>query len=567
MSGIFSRIAEFSVYGTLWTLALLFADRVFGRRGGVLWRYFVAGCIAIHLLIPVHVQWLQLMPSSMGQERAVQEDLMEKGEAEAITLVQEGAGDIPVSKPEKQIGKSIEKVVRQNRAGIQSLWILLQRIWLLGVFCSFFRVFLSYRMFCRQMARWELPVREEEKQILEQIKKQYGIRRRIVLKRSRAAVSPMLYGTVRPVVLLPDLEYCETEYRYIFQHELCHYRHGDIWMKYVFTACRGIYWFCPPVWRLCRYAFAQMELLCDEAVVREKGQKEKMEYGMVVFRHILRDRKWESNILTTYFYGGKECVKMRFEHIMGKTAKKVCIGAVAVAAACAVFLGGVKWGSAAKTENTKKTGQPVAEKKTAEKKILVLGSRESDYAEALLLIHVNEEAGSVTLERMPEGQEIYFMDELNRMRGMIDASEEGELLPSLKYFVYGMLHGGVEKEKRASVDLSCVLDEKKSDRLMTILEMHNNGTAKEFDRKEFIGLLTEGKMELGLSNECRVGDLTALMEKVISGELKVIFTGSWEKKLEVSGREYGYPTGVYTYPTDGNECGYPVEGNIYEMEK
>lgn len=279
MSGIFFRIIEFSVYGTLWAMLLLLADRIFGRRGGVLWRYFAACCIVLHLLVPVHVQWLQLMPSTGWQEKTAKETLMEEGAAEAVTLAQGKAEDIPVSEPKEKIGSSIEKTVRRNQAGIHFLLILLQQIWLLGMICYFFWVFLSYRMFCRRMARWEVSAREEEKQILEQTKKQYGIKRRIVLKRSRAAVSPMLYGIVRPVALLPDLEYCETEYRYIFQHELCHYKHGDIWMKYVFTACRGIYWFCPLIWRLCRYAFAQMELLCDEAVVRGKCQKEKKEYG------------------------------------------------------------------------------------------------------------------------------------------------------------------------------------------------------------------------------------------------------------------------------------------------
>ncbi len=559
MSEVFVRILEFSVYGALWTLVLLLADRVFGRRGGVLWRYFAACCIVLHLLVPVHVQWLQLKLSTGGQEKMAKEALMEEGAAEAITLAQGKAEDIPVSEPKEKIEKSIEKVVRQNQVSINSLFMLLQQIWILGMFCYFFRVILSYRMFCRQTARWELPAKEEEKRILEQVKKQYGIRRRIVLKRSSEAASPMLYGIVRPVVVLPDFEYCETEYRYIFQHELCHYKHGDIWMKYVFTVCRGIYWFCPLIGWLCRYAFAQMEFLCDGTVVNGKCQQEKREYGMVVFRHILQGGKWESTILTTHFYGGKECVKMRFERMMGTTTRKACIGAVALAAVCVAFLGGVKWGSAVATDNTEQTGRTVAEKKTDEENILVIGSRDSEYAEALLLIHVDEAAGSVTLERMPEGQEMYFRKEMKRLPSKnVLEDGEGEMFLFTQYFVYGMLLGKTEREKRVDMDLSCVMDEKRTDRLMTVLEKLSNGTAKEFDRKEFIELLTKGKIELGLSEECRVGDLTALMEKVISGELEVVFTGSWEGKQEVAGREYGYPTGVYTYKVDENEYSYPT---------
>lgn len=572
MPEVFLRIIEFSIYGTLWIMMLLLADRIFGRRGGILWRYFTAGCIVLHLLVPVHVQWIQLMPSAGWQEKMAKEALMEEGAVEAITMRQGETGDILASEPngktvsmqgvtdhKKKAGRNfsqmlfsvrrqIESIVRQNQEMLDSLLIVLRRIWFIGMICYFFWIFLSYRTFCKQMARWELPVKEEEERIFRQTKKQYGVKRRIALKRSSEAVSPMLYGIVRPVVLLPDAEYCEKEYRYIFQHELCHYKHGDIWMKYLFIVCRGIYWFCPPIWRLCRYAFTQMEFLCDETVVRGKDKEEKREYSMVIFRHILQGRKWESAILTTHFYGGKECVKLRFEHIMGTATRKACIGAVAVAAACVAFLGGVKWGSAAETDHTAKTEQPVIEKKAVEKKILVIGSRDSDYAEALLLIHVDEEAGSVTLERLPEGQEIYFMDELKHMSGK-NALEDGDKEPllSAKYFVYGMLRGKIERDKRSDMDLSCVMDEKRTDRLMTVLEMLSNKTAKEFDRKEFIELLTEGMIELGVSKECRVGDLTALMEKVLSGELEVDFTGSWEEKMKVAGREYGYPTGVYIY--------------------
>jgi len=565
MSEVFLRIIEFSVYGALWTMALLLADKIFGRRGGALWRYFAAGCIVLHMLVPVHVQWLQLMPSA-GWDEVAGDAVLEQGALDAVVLKR--GGDIPASEPGGRtagmqavadagkgagrnplqilfsVERQIESMVRQNQETIGSLLILLRRIWFIGMICCFILAFLPYRAFCKQMARWELPVTEEEERIFLQVKKQYGIKRRILLKRSRAAASPMLYGVIRPVILLPDVEYCETEYRYIFQHELCHYKHGDIWMKYVFTLCRGIYWFCPPVWMLCRYAFAQMEFFCDETVVRGRCPEEKREYCMVVFRHILQGRKWESAALTTHFYGRKECVKMRFEHIMGEAKKKACIGAVAVAAACVFFFGGVKWGSTVGTGNTAKTEQPLEEKRTDGKKIMMISSGDSDFAEAFLLLHVDEAAGSVALEKLPEGQEIYFMDELERMPGNTTREDgEEESLLSAKYCVYGMLQGKTEREKRTDMDSVCVIDARRADRLMAVLEMLRNGAVKEFDRKEFIEFLTGGMIKLGVSKECRAGDLAALMEKVLSGEIKVDFMGSWEGTMKAEGREYSYPTG------------------------
>ena len=205
MSGIFLRIIEFSIYGTLWTMMLLLADRLFGRRGGILWRYFTAGCIVLHLLVPVHVQWIQLMPSAGWQEKMAKEALMKEGAVEAITIKQGEAGDILASElndktvsmqgvtdNKKKAGgnlsqmlfsvrRQIENIVRQNQEMLGSLLIVLRRIWFIGMICYFFWIFLSYRAFCKQMARWELPVKEEGERLFRQKKKHYGVKRRIAL--------------------------------------------------------------------------------------------------------------------------------------------------------------------------------------------------------------------------------------------------------------------------------------------------------------------------------------------------------------------------------------------------
>ena len=115
---------------------------------------------------------------------------------------------------------------------LHSLLTIAEIIWLLGMCLFFGRIGISYLVFRKQAKRWSLPADNMTQQILQQVQQQYGIRRKIRLQRNNKINSPMLYGIIKPSILLPDEKYSPQEYQYIFRHELSHYRHGDIWNSY-----------------------------------------------------------------------------------------------------------------------------------------------------------------------------------------------------------------------------------------------------------------------------------------------------------------------------------------------
>lgn len=43
--------------------------------------------------------------------------------------------------------------------------------------------------------------------------------------------SPMMFGLLSPVILLPNRIFAEDELRLIFKHELTHFKHKDLWVK------------------------------------------------------------------------------------------------------------------------------------------------------------------------------------------------------------------------------------------------------------------------------------------------------------------------------------------------
>ena len=82
--------------------------------------------------------------------------------------------------------------------------------------------------------------------------------------------SPFVMGLIRPKIYLPsDME--AREQAYIIQHEQHHIRRGDHIIKALSFLALSIHWFNPLVWVAFIYSNKDMEMSCDEAVVKKMG--------------------------------------------------------------------------------------------------------------------------------------------------------------------------------------------------------------------------------------------------------------------------------------------------------
>ena len=81
--------------------------------------------------------------------------------------------------------------------------------------------------------------------------------------------APLTFGVLRPTVLLPeDLETGTAQFQLVLAHELAHIRRKDCLRKALFAVCLCLYWWHPLVWLMTVLAGRDMELACDEAVLR-----------------------------------------------------------------------------------------------------------------------------------------------------------------------------------------------------------------------------------------------------------------------------------------------------------
>lgn len=96
---------------------------------------------------------------------------------------------------------------------------------------------------------------------------------RVSVRVSDRISGPLAYGLFHPVILLPrgmdrgD----ETALAHILTHEYEHIRHLDGLTKLVLAGTLCVHWWNPAVWLMAVLANRDLELACDEAVVRRLG--------------------------------------------------------------------------------------------------------------------------------------------------------------------------------------------------------------------------------------------------------------------------------------------------------
>jgi beta-lactamase regulating signal transducer with metallopeptidase domain len=90
--------------------------------------------------------------------------------------------------------------------------------------------------------------------------------------------SPFVLGIFRPRIYLP-FRMDEKTQQYILAHEECHIRRHDPLWKLAAFLLLSIYWCNPLAWAAFFYMTRDMEMSCDEAVIKKYGSGIKKEYS------------------------------------------------------------------------------------------------------------------------------------------------------------------------------------------------------------------------------------------------------------------------------------------------
>ena len=95
--------------------------------------------------------------------------------------------------------------------------------------------------------------------------------------------SPFVMGILRPRIYLPSY-LSQKEQRYILLHERHHIRRGDPFTRLLFYLALCLHWFNPLVWLAFMLSGRDMEVSCDEAVIRKLGSNIRADYADSLLR-------------------------------------------------------------------------------------------------------------------------------------------------------------------------------------------------------------------------------------------------------------------------------------------
>lgn len=235
------------------------------RRAPKVYSYALWSAVLLRLLCPFSfesaVGLLSLLNKAGADTEPVPQDF---GSVPVFPATQAGsaAAAVPDSLPADVTGNAAVTVPQPT---VQTLdWgQLLAAMWLVGAAAlALYGVWSLVRLVRRLHAAAPQP-------------EQVG---RLRVYRVAGLETAFVVGGVRPRVYLPAGLDADQE-RYILAHETAHLRRGDpLWRLLAYTAL-CLHWFNPLVWLAFRLSERDMEMSCDEAVVRRYGPGIKKGYS------------------------------------------------------------------------------------------------------------------------------------------------------------------------------------------------------------------------------------------------------------------------------------------------
>ena len=201
-------------------------------------------------------------------------------------------------------------------------------LWLVGVLLLALYFFISY---FRSMQKFRMSIPDNTPYIREWLTT-HQITRSIEARSSDLISSPLTYGILHPVILLPKKldRNDQAALQYVLTHEYVHIRRFDAITKILFAAVLCIHWFNPLVWGMYVLANRDTELSCDAWVIRMTGVKNRSSYALMLIK--MEERRNGMSALWNHF--GKNAISERIEAIMKfkKTSIWACILALALIA-------------------------------------------------------------------------------------------------------------------------------------------------------------------------------------------------------------------------------------------
>jgi beta-lactamase regulating signal transducer with metallopeptidase domain len=312
ITSLFLDFLVISLTTSLVIIGLILLRPMLRRHYSAKWSYWIWLILTLRLLLPFNFSFTNppvaiQIPEGQGMAAVFQGTLSQNLQADPSVITQTA-----------QAG---------NVSHIPSILDILAFIWLAGAVLFLAYHLLSYFFFRKQALRWSNPfLGENIVTKLKQVSKEMNVTASIPVLISSKVPNPMLMGFYKPALFLPHEQYSDEELEFILKHELVHYKRLDIVYKLLLQIVQALHWFNPFVWLMTREAAHEIEIYCDDTVVRERGAAYRKKYCEAILS-VMQSSATRHVALSTNFAGGKHSMKQRFGSILNMKEKRNGVGA------------------------------------------------------------------------------------------------------------------------------------------------------------------------------------------------------------------------------------------------
>ena len=253
MAAVFLKLLNLSISASWLVLAVLVL-RLVSKRSPKWMNVLLWGIVALRLVLPFSVESaLSLIPSAETVSPAV----VQFDPAPTITS--------GVSIIDNAVNPSLsEHFAAVPTMSVNPLYVWTEIagwVWLIGLGTMLLYALVSY-LRLRRRVRVSLPVQDH-------------------IYLCDAISSPFILGVVKPHIYLPSgLD--EVQRQNVLSHEQAHLARRDHWWKPLGFALLAVYWFNPVLWLAYALLCRDIELACDERVIRTMDESAVKTYSTVL---------------------------------------------------------------------------------------------------------------------------------------------------------------------------------------------------------------------------------------------------------------------------------------------
>lgn len=425
MEQLFWRLADLTLSGSIAILGVL-AFRWILKDQAKIFSYLLWIIVGIRLLIPVSFGglWgLMPFPEIVWGERGMIQDTL--GQTDRISpLIGNNAvlsGGVENMVPSSGMENAMPPGSMKNAAtpaeilqGVyteKNYMAFFLMVWAVGVIALAAKNFTAY---VKLKKKAQICIKEEEYYLSDDIS------------------GAFVLGFLKPRIYLSSRLTAE-ERRYILSHEKVHLRRKDYLWKGLAECILCVHWFNPLVWIAFRKFTADMEMSCDEAVLRRESRGTRAAYAKVLLAEMAESRK--ENIVPFFRRGGTErrIHNMMKEKIFSKKRVGICAGVVLAAALLLIpgFWGKETHGKESAQEQSTDSVKVSDKKKASDVEVEAVGEQNVDS------VGVSGQEGTPSSEESVE--EAFILDEnstvdaKNKIQEKIEKREITYGIPTSSY--------------------------------------------------------------------------------------------------------------------------------------